>query len=406
MTLDESFLQLWHCLEPIGCNPLTGGYNRFPWTPVDNQLRTWFREQAEQRQMKAVDDRNGNQWAWWGEPGPGAVVTGSHLDSVPEGGAYDGPLGVISGFLAVDEMRASGVTPARPIAVVRFCAEEGSRFGVACIGSRLLTGALDPAQARDLVDAEGVTLAEAMRSAGTAAEGIGRDDETLGWIDAFVELHLEQGKALVDEPASLGIASIVRPHGRWRLTFEGQANHAGTTRLADRCDPMLPFAFTVQAARVAAEQGGGLATISKVSVVPGATNGIASTVHAWLDSRASDDATLQAMVADITDGAQRAAQLHGVSVKITQESYTPVVEFDPSLQERLRGCLAASSGGVPALPSGAGHDAGVLATVVPSAMLFLRNETGVSHSPAEAATLEDCVAGVRALRCVLEDLAC
>lgn len=406
MTLDESFRQLWHSLEPIGRNPLTGGYNRFSWTPVDEQLRTWFRAQADRRDMAVTDDRNGNQWAWWGQPGPGTIVTGSHLDSVPEGGAYDGALGVVSAFLAVDELRADGISPAGPIAVVRFTGEEGARFGAACLGSRLLTGALDPEQARGLRDAAGVTLADAMAAAGAAPDGMGRDDEALARIGAVVELHLEQGRALVDAPAPLGIASIVRPHGRWRLSFRGEANHAGTTRLADRHDPTLPFAFAVQAARIAAEGAEGLATIGRVQVSPGGTNGIAGSVDAWLDCRAAQDTVLRGMVADIVAGAESAASQHSVSVSVTEESFTPAVEFDPSLQERLRRVLSAQVAGVPALPSGAGHDAGVLAAAVPSAMLFVRNPTGVSHSPAESADLDDCLTGVRALRSVLEDFAC
>jgi len=411
VTLEESFRRLWHELEPIGRNQLTGGYDRFAWTPVDDELRGWFRAQAEQRDMAVVDDRNGNQWAWWGEPGPGAIVTGSHLDSVPDGGAYDGPLGVVSAFLAIDELRAElrvgrqSVAPARPIAVVRFADEEGTRFGVACIGSRLLTGALEPERARGLRDADGVTLADAMRAAGTAPEHLGRDDEALARIGAFVELHVEQGRALVDVPAPVGVATIVRPHGRWRLSFRGEANHAGTTRLADRHDPTLPFAFAVQAARAAAEAAGALATIGKVRVEPGGTNAIAAEVHAWLDARAPDDAALRSIVAKIVTRAERCADQHGVTLEVVKESYTPVVEFDPSLRDRLRKILCARLG-APALASGAGHDAGILAAVVPSAMLFVRNPTGASHTPAETAELDDCITGVRALRAVLEDLAC
>ncbi|MGB9378335.1 MAG: allantoate amidohydrolase [Mycobacteriales bacterium] len=410
MTLEESFLRLWHELEPLGRNCVTGGYNRFAWTAEDDQLRTWFRTQAARRDMTVVDDRNGNQWAWWGEPGSGAVVTGSHLDSVPEGGAYDGPLGVVSGFLAVDELRADmdagAPPPANPVAVVRFADEEGARFGVACVGSRLLTGVLDPQRARELRDADGVTLADAMRAAGADPDRLGRDDEALSRIGAFVELHVEQGRGLVDAPAPIGTATVVRPHGRWRMSFTGRADHAGTTRLADRADPTLPFAVTVQAAREAAEHAGGLATISKARIEPGGTNGIAARVHAWLDARGPDDVAVHAIVEQILGAAQAAAAAHGVSVEFAEESFTPIVEFDPALGTRLRDVLGAAYDGLPALPSGAGHDAGILAAVVPSAMLFVRNPTGVSHSPAESADLADCIDGVRALQAVLKDLAC
>ncbi|MDH2424008.1 allantoate amidohydrolase [Sphaerisporangium sp. TRM90804] len=392
---------MWRSLASIGDGGAEG-YRRFAWTPVDLTLRAWFESQAALRGMTYERDRNGNQWAWWHGPGPDAVVTGSHLDSVPGGGAFDGPLGVVSGFLAVDELRARGVVPSRPVAVVNFTDEEGARFGVACVGSRLLTGVLDPGDARALRDGDGVTLAEAMREAGADPGALGRDAEALARIGAFVELHVEQGRALADLDAPVGVASAIWPHGRWRCTFHGEANHAGTTRLADRRDPMLPFASAVLAGRRAAERHGGLATFGKVRVDPNGTNAIASRVDAWLDGRAPDAATLDAIVADVSAAAETAAAAHGVRVQVVAESATPVVEFGGELTRRI----ASTLGGAPALPTGAGHDAGVLSAFVPSAMLFVRNPTGVSHSPAEHAETGDCVTGVSALASVLEDLAC
>jgi beta-ureidopropionase / N-carbamoyl-L-amino-acid hydrolase len=401
-SLDRRFVRTWTALGEIGRDRTTGGYRRSAWTPADLELRSWFADQAAQRGMACEQDRNGNQWAWWGTPAAGAVVTGSHLDSVPDGGAYDGPLGVVSGFLAVDELRARGVEPARPIAVVAFSDEEGARFGVACVGSRLLTGALDPDRARGLRDRDGLTLAEAMRRAGADPAGLGRDDEALARIGTFVELHVEQGRSLVHSAEPVGVATAIWPHGRWRCSFEGEANHAGTTRLADRRDPMLPFASTVLAARDLAERAGAVATFGRVEVAPNGTNAIPARVEAWLDGRAPDDATVADLVAGITAAAERAAGPHGTTVRVTQESWSPVVDFD----QRLRNRISAVLGGVPALPTGAGHDAGILAARVPTAMLFVRNPTGISHSPAEHATADDCTAGVRALAAVLEDLAC
>ncbi|MEU8270839.1 allantoate amidohydrolase [Sphaerisporangium sp. NPDC049002] len=398
--LHARFEGMWRDLAAIGDGG-AGGYRRFAWTPVDLALRDWFREQAALRGLTYELDRNGNQWAWWGTPAPGAVVTGSHLDSVPGGGAFDGPLGVVSAFLAVDGLRERGVVPARPIAVVNFADEEGARFGVACVGSRLLTGILDPDDARALRDGDGVTLAEAMRAAHADPGTLGRDDQALARIGAFVELHVEQGRGLADLDSPVGVASAIWPHGRWRCTFHGEANHAGTTRLADRHDPMLPFASAVLAARRAAEQAGALATFGKVRVDPNGTNAIPSRVDAWLDGRAPDAATVEAMVGRIAEAAREAGAEHGVRVEVVAESTTPVVEFGHGLRDRI----AATLGGVPALPTGAGHDAGILSASVPTAMLFVRNPTGVSHSPAEHAGTEDCVTGVVALTAVLEDLA-
>jgi N-carbamoyl-L-amino-acid hydrolase len=320
---------------------------------------------------------------------------------VPDGGAFDGPLGVVAAFLAVDLLRSRvRDRPRRPVAVVAFADEEGARFGVACAGSRLLTGALDPAGARRLTDRDGIPLGDALRAAGVDPDGLGRDERALARIGAYVELHVEQGRALADLDAPVAVATAIVPHGRWHLAFRGAADHAGTTRLADRRDPMLPFAATVAAARKLAEQAGAVATIGRVQVAPNATNAVPSAVDAWLDARAEDDAVLDALVTGVTEAGRAAAR--GVEVTCTAESRSPAVRFDAALRDRIRDVL----GGAPLLPTAAGHDAGILAAEVPAAMLFVRNPTGVSHSPAETAAPEDCVAGIEALAAVLEELAC
>jgi len=403
-----TFAEMWSELTGIGRIELTGGYRRYSWTPADAACRAWFARTASDLGLRTDFDRNGNLWAWWGRPGGGtgpAVVTGSHLDSVPDGGAFDGPLGVVSAFAAVSQLRSDGFRPARPIAVAAFTEEEGARFGVACLGSRLLTGAVDPAVARELRDHDGVSLVEAMRAAGRDPDAIGPDDELLAGIGAYVELHIEQGSGLAGLGAPVGVAEGIWPHGRWRLDFAGRADHAGTTRLADRRDPMLPYAATVIAARAAAGRCGALATFGKVRAEPGAANAISSSVHAWLDARAPDDAVLEQLVTDIWAAAQAAASEHGVTVSRRRESVTPLVSFDAGLRERLVGVLATAGFSAPVLATGAGHDAGVLAARVPTAMLFVRNPTGVSHSPAEHAEMADCEAGVAALTAVLADLA-
>jgi N-carbamoyl-L-amino-acid hydrolase len=169
---------------------------------------------------------------------------------------------------------------------------------------------------------------------------------------------------------------------------------------------MLPYAATVLAAREAASELGALATISKVRAVPGGANGICSAVQAWLDARAADEETLEALVARVMESAEGSADQHGVTVTSRRESFAPVVEFDRDLRDRVVAALARRGVTAPVLPTGAGHDAGVLAGVVPTTMLFVRNRTGVSHSPAEHAEPADCAAGVDALAAVLEELAC
>ncbi|MEU9127301.1 allantoate amidohydrolase [Kitasatospora sp. NPDC048540] len=393
---------MWAELLPVGRSASSGGYRRFAWNSADAECRSWFEEQARARGLAYELDRNGNQWAWLGDPqAGGAVVTGSHLDSVPDGGAYDGPLGVVSAFAALDELRERGAEFDRPLAIVNFGDEEGARFGVACIGSRLTAGVLSKEQAYALRDADGVRLPDAMERAGYDPAAIGADQERLARVGAYVELHVEQGRYLTEEHP-VGVASAIWPHGRWRFDFHGEANHAGTTRIEDRRDPMLTFAETVLAARTRAQLAGALATFGKVAVEPNGTNAIASLIRGWLDSRAADEPTLTALVEEIRQAAYESGERTGIKVELTRESYTPVVDFDGPLRDRLAGRL----GGVPVLPTGAGHDAGILASAIPTAMLFVRNPSGVSHSPAEHAEERDCLAGVAALADVLEDLAC
>ena len=398
--MSESFDRMWADLAPVGRDTTTGGYRRYAWTGTDAVLREWFRGEAERRRMDVVPDRAGNLWAWTADPdaqGPGLVV-GSHLDSVPDGGAFDGPLGVVSAFAALDELTARGWSPGSPVAVACFADEEGARFGVACAGSRLLTGALDADRARALTDDDGTTMAEALAAAGHDPRGLGRDDETLRRVGTFLELHVEQGRGLVELSSTVGVASSIWPHGRWRLDLRGRADHAGTTRLADRDDPMLALAAAIQEARDAAGRHGALATVGKLRVSPNGVNAIASEVTAWLDARGPREDDVRAVVDEV--GAAAGATP-------VEESWTPSTGFDPGLRDRLTAVLAGADGApAPVLPTGAGHDAGILSAAgIPTGMLFVRNPTGVSHSPAEHAEPADCHAGVAALARAIEALA-
>jgi len=393
---------MWDDLLPVG-KVSSGGYRRFAWTREDHTLREWFAGECARRGLDLTTDRMGNQWAWWGDPdaAPGeGIVIGSHLDSVPDGGAYDGPLGVISALAVIDALREQGITPSRPLAVVNFVDEEGARFGVACAGSRVITGALDADRARGLVDSEGRTMAEALAAAGRSAEDLGRDDETLRRIGCFVELHVEQGRAMADldpETSAVAIGTDIWPHGRWRLDLPGMANHAGTTRLEDRQDATLLAAELVLAARAEAQRHGTVATVGKLRLEPGGVNAIASHATAWLDARGPAEADVRATVAALSD---ETAQRGGT---VSEESWTGTTSFDQDLVGRLRGILG---GEVPMLGTGAGHDAGILANAgIPTAMLFVRNPTGVSHSPAEFAEQDDCHRGVTALAEVVRGLA-
>ncbi len=409
---------MWSDLAPVGRSATSGGYFRQPFTQPERELADWFREQAAARSLRLESDATGNLVAWWDPDGGivpdvpaadtpasvpdrqglsrrGAVLTGSHLDSVLDGGAYDGPLGVVSALAAVDELRSRGVEPVRPVGVSVFVEEEGSRFGLACLGSRLAAGAITWDKARLLRDRDGVGFEEVVEGGGPGLlEGVG----------VFVELHVEQGRDLVDRGAAVGVASEIWPHGRYRFDFAGEANHAGSTRMEDRADPMLTYAMTALAANKQARLAGERATFGRVEVMPNGTNAVPSQVVAWLDARCSSESSLDELVETVTRQATERAERDGTSVSMTSESVSGAVAFDSSLAQRI--AADHEDGDWPIIPTAAGHDAGILsAQGIPTAMLFVRNPTGVSHSPAETASIPDCLAGVHALAETLERLA-
>ena len=399
MTATELLAQI----AEIGRDPVRGGYSRHLFDDADLALREWFAQRAAERGLRVEQDGNGNLWGWWdaGEPAATAVVTGSHLDSVPGGGAYDGPLGVVSALAAVQTLREEGFRPSRPIAVCVFAEEEGSRFNAPCLGSRLLVGELGPPELAERVDAKGQRFTEVWASAGGDVDRLGADPARLARIGVFVELHVEQGLDLAHRGAPVAVAEGILAHGRWRATFTGEGNHAGTTPMDRRRDPVVAAAEAVLAVRRIAAGRRVRGTVGRVEAIPGGSNVIASRAHAWVDVRAAQDAEVREAVAALGVELDRIAQAEGCDVELVEESFSPRVDFDPALRERLAGLL----GGVPVIPTGAGHDAGILSAHVPSAMLFVRNPTGVSHAPAEGAEAVDVDAGVAALTAVLRALA-
>ena len=403
--MPDDFERMWADLAPVGRSSASGGYFRQPYLAAETELRAWFVEQATARGLRVESDPVGNLVAWWepaGVSGPG-VLTGSHLDSVLDGGAYDGPLGVVSALAAVDVLRSQGFVPAKPIGVSVFVEEEGARFGLACLGSRLASGAIDWKDALRLRDRDGVSFEDALATAGLGATSY-RPWDLASTVDCFVELHVEQGRDLVDRGAAVGVASEIWPHGRYRFEFAGSANHAGTTRMEDRHDPMLTYAMTALAANEQARATGERATFGRIDVAPNGTNAIPSRVTAWLDARCSTDAALEALVDTVTREAHDRAGRDGTSVRVTAESVSSAVVFDASLAAAV--AADHEDGAWPVIPTQAGHDAGILSAAgVRTAMLFVRNPTGVSHSPDEHAEMPDCLVGVGALADTLARLA-
>jgi len=417
---------LLSAIEDIGRDARRGGYSRPVYSEAELTLREWFTAEATARGLDVSTDANGIIWAWWDLPNAadagdtsrdGALVTGSHLDSVPGGGAFDGPLGVASALAAYDLLAAreaaGTLTRTRAMAIAVFPEEEGSRFGVACLGSRLLAGAIDPVKAHGLRDRDGNTLADVATAQGLDPDRMGRDDATLARIGHFVELHVEQGRGLNSEAytdhagrgPAIAVGNSILGHGRWRLRFSGQGNHAGTTLMTDRADPMIAAAQSIVAVRaIASAQNDARATVGRIEPIPGGTNVIASIVDVWLDVRHPDDAITAALVEKIHREARAIAAAEGCTVELVEESLSGTVHFDSTLTQALAGSVRKQVPDVPLLPTGAGHDAGVLAAVVPTGMLYVRNPSGISHSPEEFVEDADADAGALALAEALADL--
>jgi hydantoinase/carbamoylase family amidase len=313
------------------------------------------------------------------------IWTGSHLDSVPNGGRFDGALGVVAALEAVERLGPQG----RTLAVVAFRDEEGWRFGRGCFGSRALCGRLRTSELEN-VDEEGVSIAAAVRSL-----GFGPIPES-GWLErspaAFVELHIEQGPVLDALGAPLGIVTSIAGLARLRVSFTGHGGHAGTTPMVRRRDALVAAAGFVLKVREAAEaRESAVATVGYLTVKPNAANVVPARVELLVDARAPDAATLSALVDEIEAAAGDAHVQHLGRIE--------PVELDADRRAALRAVVEELGLLAPQLPSGAGHDAGVLAAVgVPSAMLFVRSRAGgVSHSPDEHSDAVDVALAADAL---------
>ncbi len=396
------FLSTWSGPAGIGRDHRSGGYHRHGFDDADLSLREWFVEQAERRGLATETDRNGNLWAWWGDPEPGSVAVGSHLDTVPGGGAFDGALGVVGGLLAVDGLRERGVRPRRSVAVVCFTETEGGRFGVPGLGSRLRTGSLDPDAARRLHDEHGCSLAEAVRRAGVDPTQLGPDPVRIATLGAFVELHLEQGREMTTRhPGALvAVGAEIAARGRWSVLVTGRTDHAAATASGDRRDPMIPAATAVLAAREATDADHSVrATVARVRAEPDDPAVIAGAVRFVLDVTSSSARRTAVVVDRILAPVRERAAAQGCTVVVRRESLQDNALLDTGLGLQLSAALDA-----PVLPSAVGHDAGVLAPSVPSAMVFVRNPSGISHAPEEYLDPDDCVAAVERLTDALQTL--
>jgi allantoate deiminase len=376
------------CREIAACTEIPGEITRLFLSPPMHEVHTLLRGWMEAAGMTVHVDAIGNLRGLWPGPKPGSprLLIGSHLDTVPNAGAFDGILGVVLGVAIVEELRGQHLPFA--IEVVGFSEEEGVRFSKPFLGSLALVGKLD----KDILartDRSGISVQQAIEAYGldpAQLPAAALANETF----AYLELHIEQGPALESEDTPLGIVEALVGQTRMELVFTGQANHAGTTPMHLRHDAMAAAAEWIVAVEDYASTHSGLvATVGKVEVAPGAGNVIARHVTASLDVRHADDSAREASVIAILKLAETAATRRGVHVTSNKQLEQPAVPLDPHLTTLLNN--AATKAGFPArrMTSGAGHDAMILAPMVPSAMLFLRSPGGLSHHPDETVLPQD-----------------
>lgn len=375
-----------------------GGISRFAWTPELARANDWLAGRLAALGLQAEVDPAGNVLGRWqaGEGKP--VLVGSHLDTVPCGGRYDGALGVLAALDAIRRLRADGVEPRRPVWLVSFNDEEGGRFQTGMLGSRAFCGDCD------LEDWGGRGVPEAMAEAGfdfsrlPGARGV-------DGVGAFLELHIEQGPVLERAGVDLGIVTAITGILGFRARFLGEANHAGTTPMELRRDALAGAARAILALREEARARPDMtANVGIVEAEPGGFNVVPGAAEFTIDVRSSTAegfARLEPFVRATFEGI---AAGEGLGLELAETHRKAPVALDPGLQEVLEEAARAEGATTLRLPSGAGHDAMVLARHVPAAMLFVPSRGGISHSPEEYTAPEHCELGARVLAGALRQL--
>ena len=378
------------------------GARRVCWSEDWTRARAFLLERLEALPVKVERDEAGNLWALLEGDSDRVVAVGSHLDSVPGGGWLDGALGVLAGLEVLRAAAAADERPSRTLALVDWADEEG-RFGRSLFGSAAAAGTLDLAAAAELVDVDGHRVPEVLAAHGIELARMGEAGGRLERLDAYLELHIEQGPVL--ETRGEAVAAVTGTAGteRRRLRFTGRSGHAGTVPMALRRDPLAAAARTILAVEEIARRHGGVGTVGSVQAQPGIPTAIPGEVELWLDQRHPEPGPLAAMVEETLDAAGATAREQDVALAAEPVWSIEPIPFDPRLVELARG---AAGGGEP-IPSGALHDASEVARAgVPTAMLFVQSIGGVSHAPDEDSRSEHLHAGIEALgRLVAQTLA-
>jgi allantoate deiminase len=375
-----------------------GGVSRFAWTPELAEANDWLAGRLEELGLVAEIDPAGNVFGKW-ETGEGpAVLVGSHLDTVPRGGRYDGALGVLAAVEAVRTLRREGVEPRRPLWVVSFNDEEGARFQTGMLGSRTFAGECD------LDDWRARGVADAMAAAGFDFERL-PDARRIDEVGAYLELHIEQGPVLERDGVDLGIVTGVVGLLGFRARFVGEANHAGTTPMELRRDALAGAARAVLALRDEARRREDMtANVGAIAVEPGGFNVIPGAADFSIDVRSPTGPGFARAEAFVRETVARIADDERLALELSETQRLEPVPLDPSLQEALERAAESERASHLRLVSGAGHDAMILGRHVPAGLLFVPSRGGISHSPAEYTAPEHCQLGARVLARALRDL--
>ncbi len=401
--VDEELLSTYLAeLGAIGETP--DGMYRFmyddAWQRARDTLLGWIGDAGLEGRVDAV----GNVFGRLPGSGDGVVLTGSHVDSVPSGGKYDGALGVVGGLAALAALRAHG-TPTTTLEVVALCEEESSRFPANFFGTRAMLGLIAANEPERLVDRDGVSMAEAMRRAGLDPGAVATAERSD--LRAFLELHIEQGRVLADEGVDIGLVEVI-PGIAWEtITVRGRQDHAGATPMDLRADALQAAAQMAREVTLTVEQEGrpAVATTGRWTVEPGQPSVVPGLVQFSLDLRHPDLAVRDRLLDQVHRICDAVAQRHGVEVEVVRNKDEKPAILDQSLLDVCRDAADRCGASWRRMPSGAGHDSQLMASRVPTAMVFVPSVAGRSHTPAEYTSPADCARGASVLATALHRLA-
>lgn len=381
---------------------INGEIWRAAYTPEDKIAKNILREWIENLGLEYREDAIGNVYGRLPGTEPGTVLTGSHLDTVKNGGKYDGALGVVTGVAALGYLKQSGFVPKHSLEVVGLMEEEGSRFSTGCQGSRAICGTLKEEDLEE-VGCDGVTLREALLSAGyqpEALKSVKRDD-----IRAIVELHIEQGPVLESEQKQIGIVDSIVGIVNYELTIHGSQNHAGTTSMPLRHDPVVAAAefITESTRQMMAEAPSATLSYGAIQVFPGMQNVIADRVNLRIDMR---DGSEEELLHDeaILKHALESIESKGFKLRLGQNHWLKSAKMDPNVIQVIEQHCEEKHLAYKHMNSGAGHDSMVFGKHFPTAMIFVPSIAGISHNPAEATAVSDIQTGFELLCDVLKEL--